>query len=970
MTDYINQNFERQLDQSLKYGFIHNVQHRNNLYSPKVLTNNPETGEYILNELQNELKKAQSFCINVAFVTTAGIGMLKTQLSDFSARGGVGKILVSPYLGFNDPAALYELMKLENVEVRMTDEKVKSHAKVYIFNHIQEQTVIVGSSNLTHSALKLNYEWNVKLTSADNGEFIKRTTEDFDALWDKSDALTEATIADYKMNRKQLVHTESFFETSLPKDETYTVVKPNRMQQEAITAIEALRQKGAERALVISATGTGKTYLGAFDVKQAKPKRMLFLVHREQILRDAELSFRKVIGYDEHQSVIYQSGMDLSNKQYVFATIQSLSRTNNLDGLDPDLFDYILIDEVHHAAANSYQRIMTHFTPDFFLGLTATPERTDGQNIYELFHYNVAYEIRLQEALAEEMLTPFLYYGVSEMRREDGELIDEKEDFSRLVTRERVDHILEKVSYYEISAEETKGLIFCSRNKEAEELSIELNARGLRTVALSGSDSQDVRESVVKQLEDGQLDYILTVDIFNEGIDIPSLNQIVMLRNTQSSIVFIQQLGRGLRLYPKKNVVTIIDFIGNYKNNYLIPMALYGDKSFNKDNYRRRLGTHQQIAGVTTVNFEEVAQKQIYDSITKTKLSSIANLKSEYLDLKNKLGRTPLLYDYYRERSLDPVVFFEDSRFKHYGEVIHKFEKDKGDYQLADDTKTGMLQMISFELVNGKRPHELILLKQLIKERRPISKDEYKTDLTKNQAAYSAKLIQSVERVLTYDFFIKQAQLKYKNPLVEIKNNHYQLSKIFEEALDDSIFYLLVVDAIKTGLARSRKYPAGYTLKGLEIGEKYSRKDALRLLLWENDESSTVYGYRIKHGTCPIFINYHKSDEISDTTKYGDEFINESLLHWYSRSNLTTRSTEVQDIIHSVERKISLHIFVKREESEGTEFYYMGPADYNDGSADDHEIGEFGNKAPVVTMDLSLHQAMTYQLFQYLVREI
>lgn len=970
MTDYINQNFERQLDQSLKYGFIHNVQHRNNLYSPKVLTNNPETGEYILNELQNELKKAQSFCINVAFVTTAGIGMLKTQLSDFSARGGVGKILVSPYLGFNDPSALYELMKLENVEVRMTDEKVKSHAKVYIFNHIQEQTVIVGSSNLTHSALKLNYEWNVKLTSADNGEFIKRTTEDFDALWDKSDALTEATIADYKMNRKQLVHTESFFETSLPKDETYTVVKPNRMQQEAITAIEALRQKGAERALVISATGTGKTYLGAFDVKQAKPKRMLFLVHREQILRDAELSFRKVIGYDEHQSVIYQSGMDLSNKQYVFATIQSLSRTNNLDGLDPDLFDYILIDEVHHAAANSYQRIMTHFTPDFFLGLTATPERTDGQNIYELFHYNVAYEIRLQEALAEEMLTPFLYYGVSEMRREDGELIDEKEDFSRLVTRERVDHILEKVSYYEISAEETKGLIFCSRNKEAEELSIELNARGLRTVALSGSDSQDVRESVVKQLEDGQLDYILTVDIFNEGIDIPSLNQIVMLRNTQSSIVFIQQLGRGLRLYPKKNVVTIIDFIGNYKNNYLIPMALYGDKSFNKDNYRRRLGTHQQIAGVTTVNFEEVAQKQIYDSITKTKLSSIANLKSEYLDLKNKLGRTPLLYDYYRERSLDPVVFFEDSRFKHYGEVIHKFEKDKGDYQLADDTKTGMLQMISFELVNGKRPHELILLKQLIKERRPISKDEYKTDLTKNQAAYSAKLIQSVERVLTYDFFIKQAQLKYKNPLVEIKNNHYQLSKIFEEALDDSIFYLLVVDAIKTGLARSRKYPAGYTLKGLEIGEKYSRKDALRLLLWENDESSTVYGYRIKHGTCPIFINYHKSDEISDTTKYGDEFINESLLHWYSRSNLTTRSTEVQDIIHSVERKISLHIFVKREESEGTEFYYMGPADYNDGSADDHEIGEFGNKAPVVTMDLSLHQAMTYQLFQYLVREI
>lgn len=964
------QHFEQQLDQSLKYGFIHNIQYRNNLYSPKVLTNNPQTGEFILTELQNELKKAQSFCINVAFVTTTGIGMLKTQLADFKERGGHGKILVSPYLGFNDPAALYELMKLEQVEVRMSDEKIKSHAKVYIFDHQKEQTVIVGSSNLTHSAMKLNYEWNVKLTSTDNGEFIKRTTADFEALWAESTPLTDASISAYAKNRKQMVQTDALYDLPIVEQDKYPVIKPNRMQQEAVTAIQSLRQAGAERALVISATGTGKTYLGAFDVKQAKPKCMLFLVHREQILHDALASFQKVIGFDSDEAWLYKSGDNLTGKKYVFATIQSLSRPENLAQLDAHFFDYILIDEVHHASAQTYQRIMNHFTPDFFLGLTATPERTDGQNIYELFHYNVAYEIRLQEALAEEMLTPFLYYGVTEMRKADGELIDEKEDFYRLVTKERVDHILEKVRYYEISSEETRGLIFCSRNQEAEDLSAELNQRGLRTVALSGKDSQAVREKVVKQLEDGELDYILTVDIFNEGIDIPSLNQIVMLRNTQSSIVFVQQLGRGLRLFPKKQVVTIIDFIGNYKNNYLIPMALYGDKSFNKDNYRRKLGQHKQISGITTVNFEEVAQKQIYDSITQTKLSSIANLKTEYLDLKNRLGRTPLLYDYYRERSLDPIVFFEDSRFKHYGDVIHKFEKNTGDYQLADDVKTGMLQMISFELVNGKRPHELILLKQLIKQRRPISKDEYKGELTKNQAAYSAKLIQSVERVLTYDFFIQQAKVKYQNPLIDIKDEYYQLSKKFEEALDDPIFYTLAVDAIKTGLARSRKYPAGYTLQGLEIGEKYSRKDALRLLLWENDESSTVYGYRIKHQTCPIFINYHKNEDISDTTKYGDEFINESLLHWYSRSNLTTRSTEVQDIIHSAERNIDLHIFVKREESEGTEFYYMGPADYTTGSADDHEIGDVGNKAPVVTMDLALHQPMTYELFQYLVREI
>ncbi|HLR92592.1 MAG TPA: DEAD/DEAH box helicase [Atopostipes sp.] len=968
MSDNEYRNFINQLDQSLKYGFIHDIHYKNNHYSPKVLINNPESGEYVLNEIQNELRKSKSFCINVAFITTAGIGMLKTQLSDFVDKGGTGKILVSPYLGFNDPAALYELLKLQNIDVKMTTEEVNSHAKVYIFNREQEQSVIVGSSNLTHSALKLNYEWNVKLTSTDNGDFIKRTTADFDALWERSIKLTEASIKEYARNRKKLVQTDVLQEQPTQQTDVYPVIRPNNMQKEAVTALQSLRQKGAERALVISATGTGKTYLGAFDVKQYKPKRMLFLVHREQILRDAQDSFKQVIGFQDDESCIYKSGQDVSNKKYVFATVQSLSRDENLKALRKDLFDYIMVDEVHHAAAGSYQKIMHHFDPDFYLGLTATPERTDGQNIYELFHYNVAYEIRLHDALTEEMLTPFLYYGVTEMRKKDGELIDEKEDFSRLVTSERVEHLLEKIHYYEISSEKTRGLIFCSRNQEAEELSAELNKRGLRTVALSGKDSQEVREKEVQKLENDELDYILTVDIFNEGIDIPSLNQIVMLRNTQSSIVFIQQLGRGLRLHPKKEFVTIIDFIGNYKNNYLIPVALYGDKSFNKDNYRRHLAQNQ-LSGVTTINFEEVAQEQIFESITETKLSSMANLKSEYLDLKNRLGRTPMLFDYYRLNSLDPLVFFEDSRFKHYGEVIHKFEKGKAQYASLNDNESGMLRMIAFELLNGKRPHELLLLKLLIQKQKPITRNDYLNYLNKNQAEHSSKIIRSVERVLTLEFFIAQAQKKYAQPLITIEEKKYALSAPLQQALSDPVFYELIIDSIKTGLARSKKYPAGYTLSGLEIGQKYSRKDTLRLLLWDKDESSTVYGYRIKHQTCPIFINYHKSDEISDTTKYEDTFINEGLLHWYTRSNLTKKATEVQDIMSSDDLDIDLHILVKREESEGTDFYYLGQASYNEGSAVDHEIGEVGNKSPVVTMDLTLQQPMTYQLFHYLVRE-
>lgn len=962
------QYFEKQLDESLKYGFIHNVKHQNNSYSPKILINNPDTGEFVLNDIQTELKKCQSFSINVAFVTTAGIGMLKTQLSDFADRGGTGRILVSPYLGFNDPAALFELLKLRNVEVRMTSEDINMHAKVYMFNHINEQTVVVGSSNLTHSAMKLNYEWNVKLTSTDNGDFIQRTQSDFNHLWDTSTNLTEEKIEEYSERRERMEMKAVITEPVTSPTAEYPVIVPNKMQEAAVKSIAKIRDSGEQRALVISATGTGKTYLGAFDVKQYKPEKMLFIVHREQILRDAEASFQEVIGFKDEESCIYRSGMDLSGKKYVFATIQSLSRENNLSKLNENLFDYILIDEVHHAAAASYQKIMNHFEPDFYLGLTATPERTDGQNIFELFNYNVAYEIRLQEALAEDMLSPFLYYGVTEMRQKDGELIDEKTDFSDLIDEDRVDHIMSKIRYYEVSSEKTRGLIFCSRNTEAEWLSNQLNTRGLRTVALSGKNSQEEREDVVKRLEDGELDYILTVDIFNEGIDIPSLNQIIMLRNTESSIVFVQQLGRGLRKFPKKNFVTIIDFIGNYKNNYLIPIALYGDNSLNKDTYRQQMGQYHQINGVTTINFEEIARDNIFKSITNTKLSSMSNLKEIYLELKNRLGRVPMLYDFYRNESIDPVVFF-DGRFKHYGEVAHKFDQEGEEFHLSDTNHIAMIQMMSYELLDGKRPHELLLLKLLLTRNDAITKGDYIDYLAQHGAEYSEKILQSVERVLTLEFFVSRAKEKYKNPLIVMKQGMYHLEETFKNALYEKGFRELVVDTIKTGLARSKRYPKGYFVKGLDVGEKYSRKDALRLLLWENDETSTVYGYRTKYQTTPIFITYHKSDEISMTTQYEDTFINEHLLHWYTRPNLNLKSKEVLEIIKADERKNDLHLFVKREDNEGTDFYYLGEVKYNHGTAKNHIIGEVGNEEPVVTMDFTLQTPMSYDLYHYLVKD-
>lgn len=957
--------FENHLDESLKFGFINNLKFRDSSYSPKVVVNNAETGETILTEIQEELQKSYSFSFNVAFVTQGGIAMLKTQLLDFAGKGKFGRILISPYLDFNDPDALRELLKLKNIDVRMINEKLNSHAKFYLFNSDAKQTVLAGSSNLTHSALKLNYEWNVKLTSSENGEFIRKTQQEFERIWDASKQLTEEVIADYEDSRKPLI---DYRIEHIVKEENYKTVKPNRMQKDAMKSLKKMRDLGKDKALVISATGTGKTYMAAFDVKQFQAKKMLFLVHREQILRDAQESFQNVLKFNDDNSVIYRSGIDVSDKQYVFATVQTISKEKNLNQLDPALFDYIVIDEVHKAGAQTYQTVINYFTPKFLLGMTATPERTDDQNIYELFDYNIAYEIRLQDALDEEMLTPFFYYGVTEVKA-DGELLDEKVDFSDLITDKRVDHVLEKIDYYSMAGQKRRGLIFCSSNKESKELSEKLNKKSLKTTSLSGADSQEKREETIKKLEKGELEYILTVDIFNEGVDIPSINQIIMLRNTESSIIFVQQLGRGLRKHPTKEYVTVIDFIGNYKNNYLIPIALFGDQSMSKDTSRKNMANRNQISGVTTINFEEIAQKQIFSSISQTNLRTFTNFKKTYEGLKNRLGRMPLTIDYINEDSLDPdLMFGSKTKLNHYGEFIYRVEKDEN--YLFDEEVNGLLSFVSLELLNGKRPHELLLFDELVKQKGELSKEAYYKRLQKEEVLFDQRDIYSLERVISYEFFTSNQRKKYKNPGVIIEDNQYTATEVLNRTLRNPYGATLLFDALKSGLKRNKKYTSYhiYDPNRLTKGEIYTRKDACKLLGWENNEEGTLFGYRVKHGTCPIFVTYHKSEDISETTQYGDEFLNDQVFKWQTKSNTNLETKEVKKILHAKENNIDLHLFIKKRDSEGKDFYYFGEVEVEENSPKE-TVMETDGETPVVEMNLLLEQPVPYNLYHYLTTE-
>ncbi|HEM6266081.1 TPA: DUF3427 domain-containing protein [Streptococcus suis] len=949
--------FETQLLESMQFGFIDRVRFRDVTYAPKILINNAEENRFVLTDLQEELLKSTAFYFSVAFVTQSGISMIKAQLADLATRGVQGKILISPYLDFNDPLAMYDLLRLPNVEARISQESMQLHSKYYLFEQDNKQVLIAGSSNLTATALKQNYEWNIKLNSTDNGDLLYQTKQEFDRIWDLSRPLAVDIIESYKRKRKPVIQV-TCIEEEVSADYKTSQIKPNSMQEEALAGLQGVRDNGAKKALVISATGTGKTYLSALDVRQVNPERVLFIVHREQILSKSLESFQRVLGFSDDEACLYKSGVDIADKKYIFATIQTLSRDEHLQRFAPDFFDYILIDEVHKAGAESYKKVMNYFTPDFLLGMTATPERTDGQNIYELFDYNIAYEIRLQDAMDADLLCPFHYFGVTDILV-DGELISEDADFSSLISKERINHIVDKITYYGHSGSSVRGLMFCSSKNEARELSILLNQRGFRTQALTGDDSQAVREEAVHQLENGELDYLLTVDIFNEGIDIPSVNQVVMLRNTQSSIIFIQQLGRGLRKHDSKEYVTIIDFIGNYQNNYLIPVALFGDQSMNKDNYRREVREPNILKGLTTINFEKVAKEQIFSSITNTTLSSIKILRDAFKDLENKLGRIPYLSDFVKLKSIDPLVFFENSSFQNYGDVINKFSEET---ILLSEVEKRFLNFITFEILNGKRKHELYLLKLLVENDGIILSDRWFEFIIEHDLDFQTEVLDSVTRVLDLSFLKAQEQKKYGSvPLVDFDGDMYRLNNVVYQSLENnSIFAQLFIDTIKTGILKSKEYPEIFTL-----GQKYTRRDVLKLMNVSKDEPPlNIGGYKIDKETnsCPIFITYHKSEDISDTIKYEDELLNESTLKWFSKNKRTLDSNDVSMITQSNENGLRLELFVIKDDSEGGEFYYLGPLSYVENSAS--EVMKNGDS--VVQMLFKLDSPVEINLYKYL----
>ena len=924
------------------------------LLGPKLLQNNKQ--ENIWLTLRQELLSCQSFTWAVAFVTQDMLVPFKVVMADLAKKNISGTLITGDYLGFNNPKVFRELLKIPNLTVKITPQS-GFHAKGYLFEHEDWQTLVIGSANFTRSALLSNYEWALKISSKNNATLTEQIARQLHELKNDSMPLSESWIREYEQN-----WVKPQVQSQVHVNETTKIV-PNKMQEEALQELQGLIKDGQKRGLVVSATGTGKTYLGAFAVKDFNPQKFLYVVHREQIAKKALKSFHQVIGGKLADYGLLTGHKHQLERKYIFATVQTLSQPEVLASLSATTFDYILIDEAHRAAAPSYQRIFAKFKPQFWLGMTATPERMDDQDVYRLFDYNLAYEIRLGEALEEKMLAPFHYVGVADYEV-DGATIDETTNLRRLLAPERVDYVLKQLDYYGYCGSQAKGLVFCSRQEEARELAQAFSDREHPAIALTNEDSEKRRLQVVKQLEQGQIDYIITVDLFNEGIDIPALNQIIMLRNTQSSIVFIQQLGRGLRKYPGKDYVTVIDFIGNYKNNYLIPIALNQDDSRSQDKAREE-SLLPSFIDVSTINFSQIASAKILASLDQIKLDSIKELRQSYQELAEKIGRPPLLFDFYRYGSTSPMVFANNHSLEHYGEFLIKM----GEPVKLSRYESAVLSFVTKELLNGKRPHELLLL-QLLLEKKQVSQEKFEQALHDYGAYVNEKVLTSIEDILSLSFFdIKQGKTTKKEqyggqPLV-LKADllDYALApKLAQSLLQNETFKKLFTDVIKTGLALNHKYD---NQKQFTLYEQYDRKDACRLLNWPLDVSAPMYGYRVDEHETPIFITYQKDSKKKRNALYHNTLEDGRCLRWYTRTPRHINSAEVQKLLNTPQMKLLL--FVKKSDAIGKQFYYLGQVHIQKDTVKEELLGP--KKKAAVGMNLLLEKPLSTKMYELLFDE-
>ena len=634
-----------------------------------VMTGDKNRSRFLYYQLKMSILKANKIDIIVSFLMESGVKMILKDLKAALDRGVQVRILTGNYLGITQPSALYLIKKeLGNrVDLRFYNDKGRSfHPKSYIFHYENVGEIYIGSSNISRSALTSGIEWNYRFNSLDDQKNFSLFYETFlDLFENHSIVIDDAELSRYSKNwhkpavSKDLAKYDNLYEDKDTKVEV--LFQPRGPQIEALYALEDSRLEGATKGLVQAATGVGKTYLAAFD--SAKYKRVLFVAHREEILKQAAVSFKNVRHSDDY-GFFYGKQKD-TDKSVIFASVATLGRNEYLteDYFAPDYFDYLVIDEFHHAVNDQYQRIVNYFKPQFLLGLTATPERMDGKNIYEICDYNVPYEISLKEAINKGVLVPFHYYGIydetdySSLHLVKGHYDEKELNETYIGNVKRYDLIYK----YYMKYRSKRALGFCCSRQHAEEMAKEFCKRGIESVAVysnaDGAFSED-RDKAIEKLKNQEIKVIFSVDMFNEGVDIAALDMVMFLRPTESPIVFLQQLGRGLRTSKDKEYLNVLDFIGNYEKAGRAPLLLSGGKNFGE----KAAYTYNEIEypDDCIVDFD-MRLIDLFKELDNKSLSVKERIKQEFYRVKELLdGKVPTrmeLFTYmdddiYRKRQL------------------------------------------------------------------------------------------------------------------------------------------------------------------------------------------------------------------------------------------------------------------------------------------------------------------------------